>query len=160
MSIGTGIAVLARLVAFFAIYLLLADSVQTPELITGAVAAVLAAALATLLGNFRSVDVRVRPSMLRYAYRPFIALVTDSGRAVWALVQLLVLRRPVRGRFRVARYTATGDRDEAAARRVLTEWAGSLGANRYVIGIDPEREQLIVHEMIPARGPLDPLELG
>jgi hypothetical protein len=160
MSIRTGIAMLSRLVAFFAIYLLLADAVQTPELITGAVAAVLAAGLATLLDNFRSVNASVRPSMLRYAYRPFIALVTDSGRAAWALLQLLMLRRPVRGRFRVARYTATGDDEEDAARRVLTEWAGSLGANRYVIGIDPERERLIVHEMVPAEGPLDPLELG
>jgi multisubunit Na+/H+ antiporter MnhE subunit len=160
MSIRTGIAVLARVAAFFVMYLLLADTVQTPELITGAVAAVLAAALATLLGNCRSVHARVDPSMLRYAYRPLTALVTDSGRAAWALVQLLVLRRPVRGRFRVARYTATGDPEQNAARRILTEWAGSLGANRYVIGIDPEREQLIVHEMIPAQGPLDPLELG
>ncbi|HTU84253.1 MAG TPA: hypothetical protein VMF57_01690 [Solirubrobacteraceae bacterium] len=160
MSIRTGIAVVARLVAFFAVYLLLVDTVQTPELITGAVAAALATALATLVGNFRSVEVMVRPSMLRYAYRPFIALVTDSGRAAWALVQLLVLRRPVRGRVRVARYTATGDGDEAAARRVLTEWGGSLGANRYVIGIDPERELLIVHELVPTQTPLDPLELG
>lgn len=160
MSIRIGIAVLIRLAAFFAIYLLLADTVQTPELITGGVAAVLAASLATLLDNFRSVDASLRPSMLRYAYRPFVALVTDSGRVAWALVSVLVLRRPVHGRFRVVRYTATGDGDKDAARRVLTEWAGSLGANRYVIGIDPERERLIVHEMVPARGPLDPLELG
>jgi multisubunit Na+/H+ antiporter MnhE subunit len=160
MSIRTGIAILSRLVAFFAIYLLLADTVETQELITGAVAGVLAAGLTTLLDNFRSVNARVRPSMLRYAYRPFVALVTDSAPAAWALVQLLVLRRPVRGRFRVARYTTTGDDEEDAARRMLTEWGGSLGANRYVIGIDPEREQLIVHEMVPAAGPLDPLELG
>jgi hypothetical protein len=160
MSTRIGIGVLIRVAAFFAIYLLLADTVETPELITGVVAAVLAAAVATLMDNSRSVDASVRPSMLRYAYRPFIALVSDSGRAAWALVQLLVLRRPVRGRFRVVRYTATGEQAQDAARRVLTEWAGSLGANRYVIGIDPERELLIVHEMIPAQAPLDPLELG
>jgi hypothetical protein len=160
MSIRIAIAALARLAAFFAIYLLLADTIATPELITGAVAAVLALALATLLKRSRSVDARVRLPMLRYAYRPVIALVTDSGRAAWALIGLLVLRRRIRGRFRVARYQATGDGDQDAARRVLTEWAGSLGANRYVIGIDRERERLIVHELVPARSPLDPLELG
>ena len=160
MSVRDGIGVLARLTAFFGIYLVLADNTQTPELITGAVAAVLAAALATAFDRFRTVDARVAPAMLRYACRPFISLLTDSGRAAWALFALLVLRRPVGGRFRTARYTATGDRDRDVARRVLTEWAGSLGANRYVIGVDPETERLIVHELLPARTPLDPLELG
>jgi hypothetical protein len=60
----------------------------------------------------------------------------------------------------VAPYRATGPEPEATARRLLTQWGGSVGANRYVIGIDPDREQLIVHELVPARGSLDPLELG
>jgi multisubunit Na+/H+ antiporter MnhE subunit len=159
MSLRGGIFFLLRWAAFFAVYLLLADTPQTAELYTGIVAALLGAALATLLGGQRSVHGSLRVSMFRYAYRPFVALVTDTGRAAWALARLL-LRRPVSGRFRTARYTATSDKADDVGRRVLTEWAGSLAANRYVIGIDPEREHLIVHELVGADSPLDPLELG
>ncbi|HSC05071.1 MAG TPA: Na+/H+ antiporter subunit E [Solirubrobacteraceae bacterium] len=160
MSVRGGISFLARWAAFFAIYLLLADTPQTAELYTGIVAALLAATLATGLDRHRSVDGSLRVSMLRFAYRPFLALVTDTVRATWALARVVLLRRPVSGRFRTARYTATSDEAEDVGRRILTEWAGSVGANRYVIGIDPEREHLIVHELVAADSPLDPLELG
>lgn len=160
MSLRTGATVLARWAAFFAFYLLLADTLETPELITGLVAAGLAVASATVLERSRSVEARMQVRMLRYAYRPFVALVTDSARVTWALLSMLVLRRQVYGRFRVARYTATGGGVDDVARRIFTEWAGSVAPNRYVIGIDPEREQLVVHELVPASSPLDPLELG
>ena len=160
MSVRGGISFVVRWAVFFAVYLLLADTPQTPELITGIVAALLGAALATALDRHRSVDGNLRVSMLRFAYRPFLALVADAARATWALAQLVLLRRPVTGRFRTARYTATSDEGEDVGRRILTEWAGSVGANRYVIGIDPEREQLIVHELVAAKSPIDPLELG
>jgi len=160
MSLRTGVTALARWAVFFALYVLLADTLETPELITGLVAAGLATASVMVLERSRSVEARMRTPMLRFAYRPFVGLVTDSGRATWALLSLILLRRPVRGRFRVERYTATGDGVDDVARRILTEWAGSVAPNRYVIGIDPEREQLIVHELLPGSGPLDPLELG
>ena len=160
MSVRDGISFMARWAAFFAVYLLLADTPQTAELITGIVAALLGAALATLLDGHRSVHGNLRVSMLRFAYRPFVALVTDTARATWALAQLVLLRRQISGRFRTARYTATSEEADDVGRRILTEWAGSVGANRYVIGIDPEREQLIVHELVAVDSPLDPLELG
>ena len=39
-------------------------------------------------------------------------------------------------------------------------WQASLAANRYAIGIDLDGNYLLIHELVPASGPLDPLELG
>ncbi len=102
----------------------------------------------------------VRPWMLRHVYRLPILLVADSLRVTVALVRRLVLRRPLTGRIRATRYGATGDDAEDVARRVLTEWAGSLAPNRYVIGIDPDDGLLLVHELVETTGTLDPLQLG
>lgn len=149
-----------RAVAFFALWLLLVDELDEPNLITGAVCALLAAALSTLVQSLRSVHAKPRAAMLRYAYRPLILLVTDTARVAWALIARGVLRRPVAGRWRAVRYATTGDAPDQVARRILTEWGASAGPNRYSVGIDPERGVLLVHELVPAKGPLDPMELG
>ena len=120
--------------------------------------AVIAAVLATAVQSLRSVHARPRPGMLRYGYRPLVALVVDSARVLAALVGMLLLRRPLHGRFRAVRYRATAGGAEAAARRILTEWGASVAPN--VIGIDAERDVLVVHELVRSLEPLDPLELG
>jgi multisubunit Na+/H+ antiporter MnhE subunit len=153
-------ATIARAAVFFLLWLVLVDNVKEPELITGAVVAFGAAALVIPLGGVRGGRALVRPSMLRYCYRPLLLLVVDSARVTWALIATLARRRPVEGRFRAVRYRATGMSGEDAARRVLTEWGASLGPNRYVVGVDRERGLLLVHELVRAHGPLDPLELG
>lgn len=155
-----GLGAVARAAAFFALWLLLVDATDEPNLLTGAACALGAAALATAVQSLRSVHARLRPSMLRYVYRPFVLLVSDTLRVIWALLQRLVLRRPVSGMFRAAQFRATGDSEDDAARRILTQWGASLAANRYAIGIDRRTDLLIVHQLVDASGPLDPLELG
>ncbi|MFL5822853.1 MAG: hypothetical protein ACJ764_05355 [Solirubrobacteraceae bacterium] len=151
---------LGRAIAFFALWMLLVDGKDVPNLVTGAVCALIAAGLSTLLQTLGAPRARPRLSMFRYIYRPLLLLVTDTGRVIAALVRRLVLRRPISGEFRAVRYRAAGDDPESLARRVMTEWGSSLAANRYAIGVDQSRNVLIVHELVPARGPLDPLELG
>ena len=155
-----GIAALARAIAFFALWVLLVDGVDEPNLLTGGVCALAAAGLATAVQARRGHHGRLRPSMLRHAYRPFLLLVTDTVRVTLALFGHLVLRRHIQGTFRAVRYRATGDDADDVTRRLLTEWAASLAANRYAIGIDPRRNTLIIHQLVPTSGPLDPLELG
>ncbi len=149
-----------RTTALFALWLLLVDSVDEPNMITGALCALLAAALATVVGSLRRVHARPRIEMLRFAYRPLWALVADSARVSGALFAHAVLRRPTGGRFRAVRYRAVTDTSEDVARRTLTEWAASVGPNRYVIGIDTGRGVLLIHELVQTPAPLDPLELG
>lgn len=150
----------ARTIALFALWMLLVDSADEPNMITGAVSSVLAAALATRVWSMRRVHARPRIWMLRFAYRPLAALVSDSARVTWALFKHAVLRRPSGGRFRAVRYRAVSDASEDVARRILTEWAASVGPNRYVIGIDTGRRLLLIHELARTPAPLDPLELG
>ena len=149
-----------RAVAFFAFWLLLVDEVDEPNLLTGAACALLAAGLATLVQSLRSVHAAPLPSMFRYAYRPLKLLVTDTALVSWALVARILLRRPVTGRWRAARYRATGEGSDDVARRILTEWGASAGPNRYVVGVDPDAGLVLVHELVRTKGPLDPLELG
>jgi hypothetical protein len=148
----------ARAVFLFAVYMLLADNPAEPEMLTGAVIAVVAAGCAQLIAADRQ-DVHLRPTMLRRAYRPLLLLATDTVRVTSALLGSLIGHGP-NGHVRAVRYRATSKDPQDYARRVLTQWGTSLGANRYVLGIDNENQILIVHELVEASGPLDPLELG
>ncbi len=155
-----GVRLLLRAMIFFAFYLLLADNLHEDELVAGAAIAVGAAIVSASLSSFHQA-VRVRPAMFRRLPRSLLLLFTDTGRITWALARSVVLRRPLRGHLRAARYRATSQTDpEDFGRRLLTEWGASLGANRYVLGIDNERQLLVVHELVESSGPLDPLELG
>lgn len=151
---------LVRAAAFFALWLLLVDNTQSPQLWTGAVVALLATAATTAVDHVRAMHPRLRPSMFARAYRPLLLLVTDSARVTWALGRMLTGAPTELGRLRAVRYRAIGDSPEDTARRALTEWGASLGPNRYVIGCDREAGVLLVHELLPSGGPLDPLEVG
>ena len=151
---------LARAAAFFALWLLLVDATDEPNLLAGGVVALAAALLAALVQSHRTVHARPSLAMLRHAYRPLLLLVTDTGRVTLALFQRLVLRRDICGRFRAVRYRAGGDDPADVGRRLVSEWGASVAPNRYAVGIDRERDLLIIHELVPTSGPLDPLELG
>jgi hypothetical protein len=98
--------------------------------------------------------------MLGAIHRPFVLLVSDTVRVIRVLVGALLGRRAARGHLLRSRYRSVGGEPEAAARRIISQWAGSLGPNRYVLGIDPVAEEIVVHELVASDGPLDPLELG
>lgn len=160
VSIGLAVRTLVRGIALFGLWMVFVDNVHQPEIVTGAVVAAAMALVGTLVAESRREPARVSLAMLRYAYRPFVLLITDTARVVAALALCLWNRRTASGRFRAVRYRAAGEDPESRARRILTEWSASLPANRYVIGIDPEARYALVHEMRPSPGPLDPLELG
>jgi hypothetical protein len=144
-----------------ALWLALTDTVKAPELAAGAVAAALGASLAGLVslpGGPREPRTLLRLAGLgpRRLGRPLVRLVVDTGTVTSALWRRLARRVPVRGSFRAARYPVHGDRGSAAG-RTLTEAWGSLGTNRYVVGIDEENGLILVHELVRSGDPLDPL---
>jgi multisubunit Na+/H+ antiporter MnhE subunit len=153
-------ALLVRAGCMFAIWLVLVDNPHTPELVAGAVVAVLAALAGAGIMRVDSLRPQLRWSMLRRLHRPFLLLVTDSARVTVALVRATLRGRRLSGTLRHEPFAATADTRDDQARRVLSEWASSLGPNRYALGVDREREELLVHELVRSRGPLDPLELG
>lgn len=151
---------LARAGILFAVWLLLVDSTDEQNSLVGAAVALLGALLTGLLQSLRPVRLRPRPVMFRFIHRPLTLLFTDTFRVARALLSSLPYRSNEYGRLRAVRYRACDDDPEQAARRILTEWGASLGSNRYVIGIDSDSGVLLVHELQPSSGPLDPLELG
>src|SRR5438477_526793 len=82
------------------------------------------ATLSVWVQQMRRVGVRPRIGMLRRAWRLGLDLFVDTARLSAALFRHLVLRRPVRGRLRAARYGATAASPQAAGRRALSEWLG------------------------------------
>jgi multisubunit Na+/H+ antiporter MnhE subunit len=154
------IATVVRAAALLAIWLAIDDNVSQPELFTGIGVALLATLVVTLAARVRTAHPKLRPSMLRHAYRPLVLLVADSARVTWVLAKTIALRRRPSSRFRAVRYRATSDSGSDTGRRVLTTWGASLAPNRYVIGVDQDDELLLVHQLGEAGGPLDPLELG
>src|SRR5689334_10702624 len=150
-------------IALAALWLLLDDTVAFPELMTGAVAALIGAIAAEVVHSQGLVRVRLKPAWFRYAWRPLVRLFPDTARVLFVLLRTLVLRRPSNGRFRALPFRAGrrgGRRD--TTRRALAKAVGSFTPNTYVIGVDQERDLLIVHQLEPTGGAdeLDPLELG
>jgi multisubunit Na+/H+ antiporter MnhE subunit len=144
-----------------ALWLALTDSVKAPELATGAVAAALGASLrgmVSLPGGPRAPHALLGLARLgpRRLGRPLVRLVLDTALVAMALWAQLASRKPVNGSFRAASYPLHGDRASAAG-RTLTEAWGSLGPNRYVVGIDEEQGLILVHELVRSGEPLDPL---
>jgi len=157
----------ARLSAWWislaALWLALDDTVALPELITGAVAAALGAIAAEVVHSQNLVRVRVRRRWFTHAWRPLVRLFPDTARVLAVLLRQLVLRRPPRGEFRAVPFRygyESGAYD--TTRRALAKGAGSFAPNAYVVGVDAERELLLVHQLDPSGGAseLDPLELG
>lgn len=151
---------LVRWTLLMALWLVLLDTTQWPELTAGAVAAAIGATMAGLIVRpgqpktlGKSLDLlRLGPRRLG---RPVVRLVADTAIVTAALARTLAGRQP-RGSFRVVRYAPDAPRRSAAG-RALTEIWGSLTPNRYVVGTDDDEGILMIHELVRTDEPIDPL---
>jgi hypothetical protein len=145
-----------------ALYFLLIDITDLPELIVGAGAAVLGTTGLELAREQGIVGESVRWRWLLRLHRPLLRIPRDiivvSAMALVAIVR----RRPAFGTFRVVRFAGGEDEPHETGRRALAEAAGSLAPNTFVVGIDGDRELILAHQLRPtgARETIDPLELG
>jgi Na+/H+ ion antiporter subunit len=145
-----------------ALYLLLVDITDLPELIVGAVAATLTATGMELAREQGVVGERIRLRWLSRMYRPLLKVPGDIALVSLAALRQLVRRDPHVGRFRAVSFACTGDRRQVSGRAALAESAGSFAPNTVVIGIDEEREMILAHQLRPTGGrdAIDLLELG
>jgi multisubunit Na+/H+ antiporter MnhE subunit len=160
---GVAARLVASWVALAALWLVLDDTVAFPELMTGAVAALIGAVAAEVVHSQNLVRLRVEPRWLRYLWRPLLRLLPDTVRVLRVLLGQLVLRRPARGQFRAVRFQAARPAGaDDTARRALAKAASSFAPNAYVIAVDAEHDLMLVHQLDPTGGAteLDPLELG
>jgi multisubunit Na+/H+ antiporter MnhE subunit len=150
-------------VLLFGLYLLLVvDSIDMAELVTGAAGAAVGATAATIVRSQRLFSFSPRLRWALGIWRLPLQAVLDTGLLVAVLWCRLVLRRPVGGSFHAVPFRAGGGDPEEAARRAIAGGAGSFAPNTYVLDVDRERELILVHQLVsrPDQKNIDPLGLG
>lgn len=154
---------LAAWVGCAAVWLLLTDSRAAPELVAGAVAAAIGATGTELVRGRGVARMRPRARWLLRVLRPVAAAPVDLVRVIGAIARQALHREPARGRIVVVPFEHGGEDEEARGRRAFAEAFGSLAPNTIVIGIDPDRDEIVAHELAPAKDPrraADPLGLA
>jgi hypothetical protein len=143
-----------------AFYLLLIDTISTPELYAGA-GVVLLAGAAFVAAREPACPQAIKPQWLLRSWRVFASVPLHIVLVCRDAVVQPFTRTPARGRFRVVPFSG-GEEPIDRGRRALTESMGSFAPNTIVIGVDAERELLLVHQLHPRGGAdeLDVMKLG
>lgn len=153
---------LVGLLAGAAFYLLLIDTVSAPELYAGAGATVLAGIAFEVSREQGFAEASFRLAWFARGWRLLwqipVAIVLVAREA---LVQLVRPRRS-RGAFRAIHFVAGAQGSGDVGRRAVAEAIGSLAPNTIVIGIDPDHDLLLVHQLGGKPDPerIDVLGLG
>jgi multisubunit Na+/H+ antiporter MnhE subunit len=146
----------ARRVASFLIWwaLLMAfwvwtdDSVALPELLVGAVAAALGALLAEVVQYQADTHVRIRAEWVAPAFRLPVEIVRDLGVVLRALWRRLLCGEEPRSGFVEVPVRPGGDAVDDVTRRALIMVGTSVAPNTLVLGIERDREVMIVHHLV------------
>lgn len=146
-----------------ALYFLLIDITDLPELLVGAGAAALAATgfeLAREQQTVGGLSARLR----------WLATVPRAGTKVpsdLVLLSVMALRQLVRpqasiGAFRAVPFRCDQDRAHETGRAALAEAFGSFSPNTIIVGVDVERDLILGHQLRPVGGreAIDVLGLG
>ncbi len=132
------------------LYVLLAGEASVSEALACAPVVVIANAYALALARSGTVGLRIAPRGVMLLLRSCAAVVPDSvrvgrglARAVWRRpAEMLGVVKHVPFRY--------GSRDSSeAGRRASVVTAMSLAPNAFVVGMEPERHELIVHQLVP-----------
>jgi hypothetical protein len=127
------------------LYLVLIDTVDTPELIAGGVATLLAAAVYEVSYSQGFADAAFRVRDLMKVGRAFAQVPRGIAVVSLEIVRQTVRPRSTRGRIS-SRPFETGNEDGYdLGRRAMAEALGSLAPDSFVIGVDPDRDELLVH---------------
>jgi hypothetical protein len=142
-------------------YLLLVDTTSLPELCVLVAVALLAAVAFETSREQGFPEARFSPAWLKRGWRAIVRVPVDAAVLCREAIAQLRHRERVRGEFRAVPFRS-GESEHDRGRLALTEIVGSLAPNTIVIGIDPDTELLLVHQLrrSGSRDQLDVLELG
>jgi multisubunit Na+/H+ antiporter MnhE subunit len=142
---------LAWWVLLMSLWVAVDDSLQFDELLAGAGAAALAALAAEIAVHQAATRLEVRPGWLVRAFRLPGEVAHDTLTVFAALARTLVTRKPPPGAFRELPVRYGDDTPLGETRRVLLTGAYSLAPNKFVLGIDKERDTMVVHQLVVRR---------
>jgi hypothetical protein len=143
----------------FLLWMLLASKMEKPEVYV-AIAAALVATLADQVVKQEEVisfRPRLKQALLIFS-EPYYAL-TGSAALLKAFWRKLA-GKPSEAQFRAVAYDAGGDDPESQARRCLMVAYMTIPPNFIIIGIDREKNQILVHQVSPTPTPLIAKKLG
>jgi hypothetical protein len=143
--------------ALFWLWFLLVGEWNREEIAAAALAAALAAGLAEVArartgfaGGVPLRDLADVPQVLGMVF-------VDFGILVWALLVSIARRRVARGEL-ISREIEGGSAvARAAGPRAWKVLAGSYSPNAYVVDLDPEALQVLVHDLVPNRASEKPV---
>jgi multisubunit Na+/H+ antiporter MnhE subunit len=154
-------------VPLFALWMLLVDTRESPQVYAGLAAAAIGATGSELVRRQRLAGARLGGAWLLRLWRPLVSVPRDLARLTVAVAAALRPGGgPPAGRFRALAFDPGGGGPEDRGREALAELAGSFSPNTIVVGLDRERRALLVHQLVPEEGEpersrkaIDPLEL-
>ncbi len=131
-----------------AFWMIIDDSIALAELLAGAGAAAIGAALVETASHQASVRFGVRLAWLPRALGLPRQVLAETGVVFAALWRLVAHGQEPRSGFvsEPARYGP--DTPEGRLRRALLVGARSLAPNTFVLGIDRERDVMVVHKLV------------
>ena len=125
------------------------DSFESDELLVGAGVAAFAALAAEVVSHQAEVRLRVRAAWLVRALDLPVQVVQQTFLVFTALAAFLFTKAPPpRGQFRELPVAYGDDTPLGVTRRVLLTGARSLAPNEFVLGIDPDRDVMITHQLV------------
>jgi multisubunit Na+/H+ antiporter MnhE subunit len=141
-------------------WVMLDDSVATDELLAGAGAAALAALLAELVTYQAASRFRMRVEWLLPALRLPGEVARDMVIVYAALWRRLAGGQQPDSAFAELPTRFGDDTPEGVTRRTLLIGGRSLAPNTFVLGIDPERDVMVVHQLVAPRRSGPPADHG
>jgi multisubunit Na+/H+ antiporter MnhE subunit len=139
---------LAWWVLLMSLWVAVDDSLQFDELLAGAGAAALAALAADVTSHQAATRLAIKPGWLLRAFGLPGQVVHDTWTVFAALARTLRTRQPPKGAFRELPVRYGDDTPLGVTRRVLLTGAESLAPNTFVLGLDPERGVMVVHQLV------------
>jgi multisubunit Na+/H+ antiporter MnhE subunit len=139
---------IAWYVPLVVLWLAFVDTLATPEVVLGLVAAAVAATAADLVRAQDLVRFRLEWPWLRDLYRLPGLLLSDC----WVLAAALwrhLTGRPVKGALRTVPFPVERDDARSAARRALVTGTVSFTPNTYVVGIEGDEGFALLHQLVP-----------
>ena len=135
-------------VLMMSFWVMLDDSISTDELLAGAGAAALAALLAEVVTYQAATRFRMRIEWLVPALSLPGQVVRDTVIVYRALWRRLAHGQQPPSAFADLPARYGDDSPEGVTRRVLLVWGTSVAPNTFALGIDSERDVMVVHRLV------------
>ena len=140
----------------FWLWMLLVGEWNRQEWVAAASAATIAASLAELARSRTGFAARVPLRWLADVPQVLWMVVVDFGIVAWALIASVARRRIVRGELVSRELDRGADAARGIGPRAWTALAASYSPNAYVLDIDPERQTVLLHDLVPNRSSESP----